>query len=217
MKKLLLQFSSAALLSMALTVNVFAQTAEDALETVKKQVTVVLEDLKANKTHYQNNPAALNQMIDSKMVPYFDIDSMARLVLGKNWKNASETQRNEFLNEFKQLIMRTYSSSLLDYTNAKVTYGKLHEVTGKKRPRTQIDVTVTNSNGDVYPLMLKMAYNDGQWKGYDVSLDGLSVITSYRSSIGNEVAEKGIQAVIDEIKVLNEKGEVLNEKGEISK
>lgn len=210
MKKQLLQFSCAALLSSAMTVGAWAQTAQGALDTVKKQVSVVMADLKSNKDLYQSNPAALNSMIDKKMVAYFDIHSMARLVLGKNWKNASTAQQEDFLNEFKQLILRSYSSSLLEYTEATFSYGKLHKVTGKKRPRTKIDITITNSDGKTYPLMLKMGYSNGKWKGYDVSLDGLSVITTYRSSIGEEVAQKGIQAVIDEIKVLNQKGSIKN-------
>lgn len=204
MKQAIIKFSAAAVLSLAITGSALAQTAEGALDTVKKSVSVVLADLKAHKAEYQRNPAALNRMIDEKMLPYFDVDAMARLVLAKNWKEASATQRQAFLNEFKQLVMRTYSSSLLDYTDATVKYGTPDKV---KRNRTKIDVTVTNSNGKKYPLMLSMGYRNGQWKGYDVSLDGLSVITSYRGSIGEEVAQKGLQAVIDEIKAKNARGE----------
>lgn len=204
MKQAIIKFSAAAVLSLAITGSALAQTAEGALDTVKKSVSVVLADLKAHKAEYQRNPAALNRMIDEKMLPYFDVDAMARLVLAKHWKKASAAQRQEFLDEFKQLVMRTYSSSLLDYTDATVKYGTPDKV---KRNRTKIDVTVTNSNGKKYPLMLSMGYRNGQWKGYDVSLDGLSVITSYRGSIGEEVAQKGLQAVIDEIKAKNARGE----------
>ncbi len=205
MKRTILKFSAAGVLALALTGSALAQSAEQALAIVKQSVAVALADLKANKAEYQRNPVALNRMIDEKMLPYFDADAMARLVLAKNWSNASAAQRQEFLNEFKQLVMRTYSSNLLEYTDATVEYGKPSPV---KRNRTKIDVTVTNSNGKVYPLTLSMGYRNGQWKGYDVSLDGLSVITSYRGSIGEEVAQKGLQAVIDEIKIKNARGEI---------
>lgn len=203
--KAMTKFFYATVMTVAMTSSAFAQSAEEALETVKTSVSVVLADLKANKSKYQSNPAALNSMIDNKMLPYFDTDAMAKLVLAKNWKSASAQQRKDFLNEFKQLIMRTYSASLLDYTDAKVEYGKPTKV---KRNRTKIDATVINSNGKKYPLTLSMGYRNGKWKAYDVSMDGLSVITSYRGSIGEEVAQKGLQTVIDEIRALNAKGAV---------
>ncbi len=203
MKKGIGTWALASLLALGMTTAAWAQDAKDALNIVKEQVSVVLADLKANKSRYQSNPAALNDMIDSKMVQYFDTEAMARLVLGKHWKNASKDQQKTFLKEFKQLIMRTYSKSLLDYTNATVTYDKTLPV---KKNRTKINATINNSDGKSYPLKLSMAYRNGQWKGYDVSVDGLSVITSYRSSIGEEVSKKGLQTVIDEIKELNRQG-----------
>lgn len=205
MIKLLMQFTSALVLTGAMTLSAWAQTAEQALETVKQSVAVVLADLQVNKTQYQSNPALLNQLIDNKMVPYFDAEAMARLVLAKNWNEATPLQQQTFLDEFKQLMMRTYSSALLDYTDATVTYGVPTPI---KRKRTKIDVTVT-SNGTVYPLTLSMGYREGKWRAYDVALDGLSLITSYRSSVGEEVAEKGLQRVIDDIKALNIKGGVI--------
>ncbi len=205
MKKTIMKFLATTVLTVAMTGSAIAQTADDALATVKQSVSIVLADLKANKAEYENNPVALNRLIDEKMLPYFDADAMARLVLAKNWRNATPAQRQEFLDEFKQLVMRTYSKSLLDYTDAVVEYGTPTPI---KRNRTKIDVTVTNSNGKVYPLTLSMGYRNGQWKGYDVSLDGLSVVTSYRGSIGEEVARRGLQSVIDEIKAKNARGEV---------
>lgn len=191
-----------AIFSTSLAVSAWAQDAQEALNTVKEQVSVVLADLKANKTVYQENPAALNRMIDSKMVPYFDTQSMARLVLGKHWKKATKVQQQAFLQEFKRLIMRKYSEGLLQYTDAQVTYGEPSPV---RKNRTKIDATIS-SHGKSYPLKLSMAYHKGEWKGYDVSIDGLSVITSYRSSIGEEVSQKGIQTVIDDITQLNAQG-----------
>lgn len=188
------------------TNSAIAQTADEALETVKKSVVIVLSDLKANENEYRKNPAALNRLIDTKMLPYFDSYAMAKLVLAKNWKNATEEQRRSFINEFKKMIMREYSSRLLDYTNSKVTYGEPSEV---KRNRTKIDVTVTNSDGKQYPLTLSMGYKAGAWKVYDIkAMDGFSVITSYRGSVGEQINNKGLQAVIDGLREKNQKGEL---------
>ncbi|PIE42138.1 MAG: hypothetical protein CSA47_01890 [Gammaproteobacteria bacterium] len=206
MKHKWITFSCAALFAVLMTGQAVAHTAQQALDTVKQSVSVVLSDLKVHKAEYKRNPAALNRMIDSKVLPYFDVDAMARLVLGKHWRGATETQRKTFLHEFKDLVLRTYSSELLDYANARVEYGKPSKV--KNRKRTKIGASIINSDGKRYNLVLSMAYRNGKWKGYDVSMDGLSIVTSYRSSLGEEVSRKGIQTVIDEIKDLNAKGAI---------
>lgn len=202
--KIMKKMALAVMLLTTLMTQALAQTADEALATVQEQVNTTLADLKSNKQRYQDHPAALNAMIESKMIAYFDAEVMARLVLAKNWKKASQQQKNDFIKEFKQMLLRSYSSQLLDYTDAKATYGEPSKV---KNNRTKIDVTVTNADGTSYPLTLSMIYRNGQWKGYDVSLEGLSAITSYRSSLGEEIAQKGLQKVIDEIKQLNASGQ----------
>lgn len=205
MKSIRLGMIYSLLVLFGLTSVAKAQNAEDALNMVKKSVSIVLLDLKANKQKYKTNPAALNRMIDTKMVPYFDTDVMSKYVLGKNWRNATVAQRKEFYDEFKQLIMRTYSNGLLDFSNAVVHYGKPDPI---RKNRTKVKVTIINNAGKKFPLELSLRYKNGKWKGYDVSMDGLSVITSYRSSIGQEVAQKGIAKVIQEVKDLNARGAV---------
>lgn len=205
MKHKMMKLTLASVLALSMTASALAQNVEGALETVKQSVSVVLADLKANKARYKSDSRSLKTLIDTKMLPYFDEEAMARLVLAKNWNTATKQQQQDFLNEFKELMMRTYSTNLLDYSDAKVVYG---QPTPMKRKRTKIDATITNSDGKVYPLTLSMAYRDGKWRAYDVSMDGLSIITSYRSSFGEEVDQKGLQAVIDEIKDLNAKGQV---------
>ncbi len=208
MNNKLVTFFHAIIISLLFTNVAAAQTADGALATVKKAVSVVLTDIKAHKAEYVKNTAALDRMIDKKILPYFDVDAMAKLALAKNWKSATPEQRKTFLEEFKTSIMRTYSSRLLDYDNSTVEYGQLGKV---KRKRIKIDTTVINNNdGKRYPLTLSMGYRNGAWKIYDVSMDGTSLIIAFRTSIGEDVSSKGLQAVIDEMKERNAKGETLD-------
>ena len=210
MNKKTTYFFYAVIFSIILSGKAVAQSnAEDeVLKTVKNLVSVVLTDLKANKTTYQNNQSMLNRMIDEKVLPYFDTEAMARLVLAKYWKLASKQQKDVFINEFKELIMRSYSLILLSYTDAKVKYGKPRKI---KRNRTKIDATVINSNGKKVELTFSMGYRNNHWKAYDVSLSGLSIIISYRGSIGEGIAKKGLDGVINQITALNAKGGIINE------
>lgn len=208
MKKMMKQIICTGVLLFAMCHAAMAQTAQEALDTVKKSVAIVMQDLQANESKYKQNYSALDSMVDTKMLPYLDAKKMAILVLGKSWKNAAPAQRSAFINEFKQLMMRKYSSQLLDYTGAEFTYGDptkvRHSASGS---RTKIPVTI-HSNGKTYPLLLSMGYSNGQWKAYDAKLSGVSLIVSFRSSVGMEVAQKGIDQVITEMKAQNAAGTV---------
>lgn len=207
MKKLLKQ-AMALLLTLSVSFNLAtAQDAQDALNTLKQQVDTVLADIKQNKTTYQKNPEALNAMIDQKVLPYFDDVFMAKAVLGQAWNSATDTQRSEFINELKSLILRTYSMKLLDYSDAQVTYRQPEQI---RKNRVKIDVLI-KSGSETHALTLSMGYRDGKWLCYDVSLEGVSPVASFRSSINDEISQKGLAKVIDELKAKNEKGEVIKQ------
>jgi len=197
MKKWILRLFTG--LAIATTTLVMAQNINDAVYAVKQSVGTLLADLKQNQSLYESNPEALSQMIDHEIAPHFDIAIMARYVLGRHWHKASNTERQDFIREFEQMTLRAYSSSLLDYINASVTYGKPDTI---KKKRTKVRVTIS-ANGNNYPLMLSMRYTKGKWLVYDVSLDGISIITTYRSSLNQEIEQKGLAAVIADIKAIN--------------
>ncbi len=106
MKQTIIKFLATTVLAITMTGSALAHTADDALATVKQSVAVVLADLKANKAEYESSPAALNRLINEKMLPYFDAEGMARLVLAKNWHKATSAQR--------QVIFRNANQQLND-------------------------------------------------------------------------------------------------------
>lgn len=180
-----------------------AQTAEDALEAVKVSVQSLLDNLEEHKATFNSDPAKIEADLRKDVVPYFDTRVMGQYVLGKNWRKATPEQRDEFINVFESMLLRTYSRGLLNYTSAIVKYEQPNPVENNK---VKIKASVT-ANGKTVQVMLSMHYRDGKWKVYDVSLDGLSIVTSYRSSVGSEVDQKGLDAVIDEMRSMNSKGQ----------
>lgn len=208
MRNKIMQLTMTTALTLSMTVSAWAQTAEDAVAVVKESVTTVLSDLKQNKSLYQQNPMALNQLITNKMLPYFDERAMAVKVLGQNWRTATPQQKQDFIDEFKQLAMRTYSSNLLDYADASVSYGNATLLAENRI--AQVGVNVKNSDGKVYPLMLTLINKKSQWKIMDVSMEGLSIVTIYHNALAEEIAQKGLQGIIDEYKALNRNGAVMN-------
>ncbi|PID58449.1 MAG: hypothetical protein CR957_00220 [Gammaproteobacteria bacterium] len=208
MKHYLLKITLAAALSLSMAVSALAQNADDALAVVQNSVEVMLSDLKQNKARYQQDSLALNQLIEGKMLPYFDETRMAAKALGISvWKSATPQQRRDFVNEFKSLLMRSYSTELLNYADASVTYGQPVALDAKY---TQVDANITNSDGNSYQVSLKLRYNRrGQWLIVDVATEGFSFITSYGSQLKEKLETIGLQGVIDEYKALNASGAVL--------
>lgn len=208
MKNKMMQWMMVTALALSMTASALAQTAESAVAVVKESVTVVLDDLRQNQRLYEQNPVALNRLISTKMLPYFDERAMAVKVLGQHWRTATKQQKEDFIKEFKQLVMRTYSSNLLDYTNATVSYGNASLLSRNRIAR--VDVNVKKADGKTYPLMLTLIHKKNQWKIMDVSMEGLSVITVYHDALAEEIAQKGLQGIIDEYKALNRNGAVMN-------
>ncbi len=207
MKNYLMKIALAGFLALSMTTSALAQSADEALSVVKESVEVVLSDLRQNRQLYQRDPSALNQLVNNKMLPYFDETKMARLVIGRdNWRKASKKQRRDFINEFKQVMMRTYSSELLDYANAKVIYGKPRLY---KKKLVIVDATVIN-RGNQYNLTLRLNNRTGKWLIIDVLSDGVSAVKMYKDALQPKIAKQGLQAVIDEYKTMNATGAVMS-------
>ncbi len=207
MKNYLMKLALAGFLALSMTTSALAQSADEALNVVKESVEVVLSDLRQNRQLYQQDPSALNQLVNNKMLPYFDETKMARLVIGRDqWRKASKAQRRAFIDEFKQVMMRTYSSELLDYANAKVIYGK---PTLYKKKLVIVDATVIN-RGNQYHLTLRLNNRTGKWLIIDVLSDGVSAVKMYKDALQPKIAKQGLQAVIDEYKTMNATGAVMS-------
>ncbi len=181
---------------------VSAQTADEAVATVKKSVETLQADLKKHKSEFNSNPKLVEDALKRDLVPYLDTHVMAQYVLGKNWRKATPKQREEFLDAFQSMLLRTYAKSFLDYTDAKV---KIDDPGAVENKKIKVKGSVT-ANGGTTEFTLSMRYGEGGWKAYDVIVEGLSLVTSYRSSVGSEIDQKGIDAVIDEMRSLNFKG-----------
>ena len=89
-------------------------------EIIDQTSTEVLKIINENNDKVRNDPEYVNKIIDEKILPYVDVKAMGKLILGKYWKTATETQRADFIREFQDMLIRTYSKSIADYGDAKV-------------------------------------------------------------------------------------------------
>ncbi|MHB1085924.1 MAG: MlaC/ttg2D family ABC transporter substrate-binding protein [Thiobacillus sp.] len=169
-----------------------AETPPDVLARTTTQE--VLTILKQDKELQNGNLSKVYQLVETKILPNFDFNRMTQLVIGKHWPRATAQQKQALVTEFRNLLVRTYSSSLTAFTNQTVEFKPL-----KFKPDDD-DVTVHSEikqpGGQPIPIDYSMYKTAFGWKIYDVAIDGVSLVTNYRSSFSSEIRQNGIDGLI---------------------
>jgi phospholipid transport system substrate-binding protein len=136
----------------------------------------------------------INDLIDAKVVPYFNFSHMTALALGRNWPKASAEQKQALTGEFRTLLVRTYSSALSTYKNQAI------EVKPLRAAATDEDVTVRTlvrqAGGESISIDYSMEKTPGGWKVYDVVVGGVSLVTNYRETFSSAIRDGGVDGLI---------------------
>jgi phospholipid transport system substrate-binding protein len=188
------------LLSLALlllTINVFAQSDNvSAVDTIKKTADEVIATLKADKAIRNGDRQKAYALINDKVLPHFDFVRMTRLAMGKNWRKADSTQQQKLVDNFRNLLVRTYASSLSQYKD-QVLQIKGSEATGDDANADIIVHTVViPSGGKEIPIDYAMEKQVDGWKVYDIRVDGVSLVTNYRGEFNEQIIKNGIDGLI---------------------
>jgi phospholipid transport system substrate-binding protein len=161
----------------------------------------VLEVVRKDKDIQSGNIRKAVELAEVKVLPHFDFVHMTRLAVGKDWRKASPEQQQQLVQEFRTLLVRTYSKAFVEYRNQAIEYKPF-----KMQP-TETDVlvrTVVNQSGG---KPVQIDYNLDKtaqgWKVYDISVAGVSLVTNYRSSFAQEVGAGGIDGLISSLRQKN--------------
>jgi len=154
----------------------------------------VLKELDANRAAMRKDPQKIRKLVDDLLLPHFDTEYAARLVLGKNWRTASEGQRKRFVEAFYQSLLQNYGEALLDFTPDRMT---IQPYRGAPEDTTAtVRTEIRRDNGTRVPVNYSLRKTDAGWKAYDVTIEGISYVKSFRTDFGTEVEQKGLDAVI---------------------
>jgi phospholipid transport system substrate-binding protein len=187
-------FFAALLLSGGATLS-----AEDAAqlgphELVTKVAQDTLRDLDAHRAEYQKNPGKVRELVDKNMLPYFDTAYAAQLVLAKHWRTATPEQRKRFVEAFYQSMLQNYGQALLEFTPDRL---KILPFQGNPQDTTAtVRSEVRRDNGSRVPVNYSLRKTPSGWKAYDVQIEGVSYVKSFRTDFGSEIQQKGLDAVI---------------------
>lgn len=189
------------LLALGLLSSSAAMASENPAELVKGVTDKVLAKLAEDKDKLRQDSSLVNEYVNEFVLPNFDFEYMSQLVLGKYWRKATVEERDQFTAEFRTLLVRTYANSLTNYSDQAVEY--LPWRAGSDPDDTKVGVEIIPQAGPSIPIDYALHRIDGKWKVYDVSVDGLSLVTNYRRSFGKKAKNEGVAALIKELKAKN--------------
>lgn len=174
-----------------------AATIEDPQQVIRETGDQVLSEVTARKTELEANPALIYPLVEDTVVPHFDFRTMSRSALGRFWRKATEEQRESITNEFRQLLVRTYASALLGYSGQKIQYLPVKYRQGDDR--VLVPTRIAFEGAPPVPVNYRLRLKDARWLVYDVVIDGVSLITNYRSQFSTEVRRGGIDGLISSL------------------
>jgi phospholipid transport system substrate-binding protein len=168
-------------------------------ELVRSTADVILAEIKQNREVYAKDYDKLYKMADEKVLPHFDFRRMAQWVLGRNWRDATPEQRDRFVAAFRDLLVRTYSQALLNYKDEQILYLPVQRQPNDTEVLVKTEVKQSGGQPNI-PIHYSFYRNkDGAWKVYDVTIEGVSLVTNYRSVYTTKIRDQGIDALINEI------------------
>lgn len=166
-------------------------------ELIETTAMRMLKALDADRDAARRDAARVRRLVDEILLPHFDTDFSARLVLGKHWRDATPGQRQRFIDAFYQSLLRNYGSALAEFTAERMTVlpfrGDL--ATGQVTVRTE----VKRSDGTRVPVNYSMRATPSGWKAWDVTIEGISYVRNLRNDVGAEVDQRGLDAVIERL------------------
>ena len=190
MKKLLLGLSL-----LCLSVTGYAIESPD--ELVKRTAEDVLTSVKSDADIQAGDQAKIFALAEEKILPNFNFDKVSRLVLGKNWTKATPEQKTAFQNEFKTLLIRTYATALSKYKNQTIEYKPLRMAEGAAT--ASVKTAILQPGGQPIAVDYSLEKKVDTWKVYDIVIEGVSLVTNYRSQFAQEIRQNGLDSLIKKL------------------
>ncbi len=161
-----------------------------AIQTASDQMKAKLRD-----QDFKQDFAKVNEYIEEVIYPHVDFNRISALVLGKHWRGASKKQRRAFKKEFQTLLVRTYARAFLAFKDWSIRFLPMKLAGDTKK--TLVKTEVLQPGKTPIAINYRMIQVKGKWKVYDIIIEGVSLVTNYRTSFKNEVKREGsLDAVI---------------------
>lgn len=175
---------------------------DDARALVRDTSAEVQKILQQRHAELERKPGLIYGVVEEYILPHFDFERMSQLVLGKNWRAATAEERGQFVEEFRLLLVRTYATAMLKYSDQKISFlparGKARE--GEAVVQTEVE----QAGGPPIPIDYSLYLKGDAWKVYDVKIDSVSLVVNYRGTFASEIRGGGLAALIQKLHERNQ-------------
>lgn len=190
--------------SLLLALPVMAQeTAPDAL--IKTVTNEVLDIVRKDKDIQSGNTKKAIELVEAKVLPHFNFSRMTQLAMGQHWSKAAPEQQYKLVNEFRTLLVRTYSNALTSYNKETINVNSIKQL-GDQVETTVRTVVIQGNGKEPVPIDYSMEKKPDGWKVYDVTVAGVSLVTNYRGTFNSQVRKGGVEGLL---KALEDKNKSL--------
>ncbi len=182
-------------LAVFFSLNSFAALGPE--ELVKKTAEDVIFAIKADQEIQKGNKEKIYKLAEEKILPNFDFEKVARLVLGRAWRSASKEQKKGFIVEFRTLLLKTYAVALSKYKDQKIEFKPT-------RMSEEDEIVIVKSEiiqSGTQPIRVNYALSksSGKWLVFDIVIEGVSLVTNYRSQFSSEIRRNGMDTLIKKL------------------
>lgn len=196
MKKYLIKFL---FLAVFFSINSIAALGPEDL--VRKTAEDVLFAIKADEEIQKGDKEKIYKLAEEKILPNFDFERVARLVLGRAWRSASDEQKKEFIVQFRTLLLKTYAVALSKYKDQTIEFKPT-----RMSDTDEIVVVkseISQSGGQPIRVNYALSKNSGKWLVFDIVIEGVSLVTNYRSQFSSEIRRNGMDTLIKKLSKKN--------------
>jgi phospholipid transport system substrate-binding protein len=172
---------------------------------IRSTVDDVLKIVKQDKDIQAGNQQKILALVDAKVLPHFDFERMTRLAVGRGWRNATPEQRQQLVSQFRTLLVRTYTSAFTRYLNQTVEIQPLRMQPGDDE--VTVKTQIVKPGEQPIAVDYEMEKTADGWKAFDLTVEGASLVTTYRGTFNEQIQQSGIDGLI---KTLTEKNESLS-------
>jgi phospholipid transport system substrate-binding protein len=204
MNRYLMGFIGMSFLLMLLSPLGVAASTEGEPEGIIQSLSDRLYDvLQTDRERIKNDLSYVYQLADEIVAPHVDFDRVSSLALGKHWRRATPEQKSEFIHQFQRMLVRTYATAFHEFGEWSIRF--LPRRDGGAENKIMVRSEVLRPGAPPASVVYRMHFKDGAWKAYDVVIEGVSLVTNYRSSFNQEIRRGGMDALIKRITSMNDK------------
>ncbi len=188
------------------------ETGGDPQPVIAEAIDELIRELEQNRDKIKEDDAIAYRISDELIAPHIDFERITRLVIGKYWRRASEEQRRRLVKEMKTLLIRSYVAAMTSYADEIIAHkDSISYQPSRYKPgdrKASVRTTITIDNGQSVEVQYQVYLNNGEWKIYDIRIEGISLAITYRTSFGETIKREGLESLIEQLAERNRKGEV---------